>query len=97
MATINQYFLYNLCGSIHMDKSLELINMVKHSNYEEILEYVVERYGDFERNQKTIEIPEYSKKVIFEKGGMNNVITCKIFKDGEFVELMGVTKSKTFE
>ena len=63
MAQLNKYSLYNYNFQNSFDKSVEFIQMFEKSSYDETLNYIIDKYGDFSNNTKVVNFPEVSKSL----------------------------------
>ena len=97
MTILNQYLLYNYNNSNSIDKSIELIRKIEQASYDEILDYVIEKFGEFDNNKKIIEYPEFSKKITIEHDKVSNKVCSIISKEGKDTEIITVTKGIEFE
>ena len=85
MAELNKYSLYNYNFQISFDKSAEIIQMLEKSTYNEVLNYIVDKYGDFTGNVKFLNFPEVSKSLNIKLDKSSNKLDIELLKDGEII------------
>ena len=92
MSELNKYSLYNYNFQNSFDKSVEFIQMFEKSDYDEILNYIVENYGDFADNFKLIQFPEVSKTLNINLDKSSNFMNITLSKNEEIIKILSVQK-----
>ena len=86
MAELNKYCLYNYISQITFDKSTDIIRMLENSTYDEVLNYIVDKYGEFTSNTKLLDFPEVSKTLNIKLDKSSNKLDIELLKDGEIIK-----------
>lgn len=60
---LDKYLLYNNGLITNFDKTIQLINYIENSSYDDVLNYMTKNYGDFKDNVINLDFPECSKKI----------------------------------
>ena len=92
MAQLNKYSLYNYNFQNSFDKSVEFIQMFEKSDYDEILNYIVDKYGDFTGNTKLLDFPEVSKTLNINLDKSSNFMNITLSKNEEIIKILSVQK-----
>ena len=64
------------------------------SSYDEVLNYIVDKYGDFSLDTKVIDFPEASKTLNLKLDKNSNILEVKLLKDGEIIKACGCSLMK---
>lgn len=94
MSQLNKYSFYNYNFNNSFDKTVELIQMFNISSYDEVLNYIVDKYGDFSLDTKVIDFPEASKTLNLKLDKNSNILEVKLLKDGEIIKACGCSLMK---
>ena len=92
MAELNKYSLYNYNFQNSYDKSVDFIQMFEKSSYDEVLNYIVDKYGDFSNNTKVVKFSEVSKTLNINLDKASNMLDIMLSKDDEIIKVISVQK-----
>ena len=92
MAELNKYSLYNYNFQNSYDKSVDFIQMFEKSSYDEVLNYIVDKYGDFSNNTKVVKFSEVSKTLNINLDKASNMLDIMLSKDDEIIKVLSVQK-----
>ena len=88
---LNNNYLYNSSFAT-IDKSVEFIHKIERSSYDEILDYIIEHYGNFINNEKTIDFPAVAKTIKVELDKKSEKILFAIASKDQGTKLISLRK-----
>ena len=83
MATINKYLLENYSSTFTLDPTVELMTLLSTSDYNNILNHIIRRYGEISNGHKVLDFPDLKKCVNIKYAKENDFMSFEFKKDNE--------------